>query len=582
MDVLFINAQDALELRKEVNGQLILGTLLLQAGFDVDILRFCEIDGFKGDYELFIQNSIQKILSYEPKAVSFYSLWPDYHIMLRIARELKAIRPDIYTVFGGPQPSATAQETMDAMPYVDFICSGEGENTVVPFFTALLRNNKTGLDTVPGLYYREEDKVIHHDLEHPLCDINATPHWDDRLYLKHYNDGHENYSSQSYYMPIDAGRGCPFSCTFCCTSRFWRRSYRMKTVDRIISEIKHYITNYGITSFRFSHDALTVNKKLIYELCNRIISEKLNIHWMTASRIDCIDEELVTLMKLSGLSLLELGIETGSERIQTIINKKLDLKDVTKKVKYLLNNKIAINLFFIYGFPEETEDDLYLTLSLLFNLIDIGANCSIAPLRFNPQTKMTRQHIDDIIFDNNPLLQRGIYGLSQELNIISNNKCIFPFYYNFQSNIRNEYMYLYYLVSIYKKHPNSMKYIRNIYQDNNLELCRDFIRHNQAILNTNPEKLDKTIRENTIEIISNTIKSKEIINFTQLIGILKYEYDLYEIYKSKQNTVIRKNYDFDYIEYKMNIPIINYTQKRSEIVLSKTNGNVSISLINVY
>ena len=87
MDILFVNAQESLCLQNEVNGQLLLGTLLLQAGFDVDVLRFCQIEGYNGDYKAFVHNAVQAIVQMEPKAVSFYSLWPEYQIGRASCRE---------------------------------------------------------------------------------------------------------------------------------------------------------------------------------------------------------------------------------------------------------------------------------------------------------------------------------------------------------------------------------------------------------------------------------------------------------------------------------------------------------------
>ena len=137
-DVLFINPTQQLLLTKEVNGTMLLATKLLQANIPTKILRFCQIEGYNEDYETFIRNMTEKILQIDPKCVSFYTLWPNYHIMLRIAREIKNVRPDIVTVFGGPQASATADEAMHALEYIDYVCTGEGENTVVPFFRAVL------------------------------------------------------------------------------------------------------------------------------------------------------------------------------------------------------------------------------------------------------------------------------------------------------------------------------------------------------------------------------------------------------------------------------------------------------------
>ena len=150
-DILFITPSPALAINLESNGTLLLATKLLHAGFDVEVLRLCQIESYHKEYESFIRSAVSHILSLAPRCVSFYTLWPYYHVMLRLCIELRAQSPELTLILGGPQASATATATMEAMPCIDYICSGEGENTVVPFFSALLRG-EGNLSQIPGLY----------------------------------------------------------------------------------------------------------------------------------------------------------------------------------------------------------------------------------------------------------------------------------------------------------------------------------------------------------------------------------------------------------------------------------------------
>ena len=155
LDILFINTTEEKGIRNETNGTLLLATKLLQAGFIVDILRFYQIESYLKDYNTFINDITDKIIALNPKSVSFYTSWPYYHILLRIAKEIKIRNSKIIIIFGGPQSSATAYDTMKAMDYIDYICTGEGESTVVDFFNTILRNNSVGIHNIPGLFYRK-------------------------------------------------------------------------------------------------------------------------------------------------------------------------------------------------------------------------------------------------------------------------------------------------------------------------------------------------------------------------------------------------------------------------------------------
>ena len=203
-DVVFVTSVEKRELKALANGTMILATKLLQAGIDTEIVRFGQYSNTKESYPEFVEEVVSDLAARAPRCVSFYTLWPYYHIMLRMAAELKSRNPEIVIVFGGPQASATAQATLVAMQFVDYICTGEGENTVVPFFRAVLEADAEQLGKIPGLYHRLEGQVCRNTGEVVLCDLNTLPYWDERLYQDYIQDTEESFSSDSYYMPIDA------------------------------------------------------------------------------------------------------------------------------------------------------------------------------------------------------------------------------------------------------------------------------------------------------------------------------------------------------------------------------------------
>lgn len=584
VDVLFINSTDKFGLRYEANGTMLLSTLLLKAGIQAKILRFCQFEKSYRDYPEFIKAITEEILSISPKCISFLTLWPYYHMMLRIAKEIRAANPNITIIFAGPQASFTAKATMEAMDFVDYICTGEGENTVVPFFSAVLSGDFEAVKAVSGLYYRNNGTVCFNSGEVPLCDLDNLPYWDDRLWADDYTESQKELSHPTYHMPIDAGRGCPFKCTFCCTSSFLHRTYRMKSAERIIRDIKYYKERFGIRSFNFSHDALTVNKKLITEICDRIIEEKLDIIWKCTSRIDCIDEELVLKMKQAGLVCIEFGIETGSERMQQLIHKKLNLDKVLEKTDFLLKNGIRVNMFFIYGLPEETEEDLNKTLDLAFNLIDKGISyASLSLCRFNPATVITNKYFDDLVLDPEmKILTRGLSsGYAEEYEIIKNHKELFPFFYHLDTPLRRDYQYLEFLMSVYKRYPYSIKYLRSLYKGDNLKFYRDFYDNNTELFKKAMPEIERTIYSDSFEAMCNTMANFDFPYIEQLKALMKFDADVQKVKKSKEDTTMQVIYDFSYIDFQLKRPIEEYSKGQSEILIQKKNGKMFIKALQI-
>lgn len=568
-DILFIVPMKELSISAEVNGTLLLATKLLDAGIDTDILRFCQVDSYLTDYDTFIDDISNRILSAKPKAVSFYTLWPYYHTMLRIAQVLKERAPDLSIVFGGPQSSATAQATMEAMPFIDYICTGEGENTAVPFFSDLLAGKAP---QVAGLWYRDAGVPKFTGGEIPLSDLNELPRWDDRLYLPLYDPNAPELRSRYYYMPIDAGRGCPYSCTFCCTSHFWRRTYRLKSPQRIVSDIRYFNEKFGIRSFWFSHDAFTTKKQLVSEVCDYLLESKLDIVWKCTARIDCISEELILKMKAAGLIHIELGIETGSKRMQKLVNKNLDLERARKMIQFLLDNGLTVGLFFMYGLPDETEDDLSQTLKLLFDLQDMGVtHISMSYCKFNPATAITEKHFDELVLDPDiKIIDRGIFGFENEFQTIADNKQVFPFYYHLDTPVRRNYQYLHFFIHLYELYRQPMMELRRLYNGNELQFYRDFYEGNLPCFDEDIIYAQECVNTHPVRMLENAMDRLDHPAVPQLKGLLNFVHDLQTVTESEKNISMIRSYSFDYQDYQAGLPIEEYRPHQCNLLLCKT------------
>ena len=580
-DILFINSADNNELRNEVNGTLLLATKLIDAGFSVEVQKFCNIDGFERDYNRFIKNFVDEIITLNPKCVSFYTLWPYYHIMLRIAKEVKQKNHNIITVLGGPQSTGTAYDTMKSMDFIDYVCTGEGENTVVPFFSTVLGVKDYDITKIPGLYYRVNCNVTFNHIPIPLTDLETLKPWNEKFYKNAYSE--EDIAKDDYYMPIDVGRGCPYNCTFCCSSLFWNRRYRLKSADKIVEEIEFYKTKFGIKSFSFGHDAFTANNKLVIEICDKIIEKKLDIKWKCTSRINCVSKELILKMKEAGLEFIEFGIETGSERMQKLVNKKLDLTNAKEMIQFILKSGVKPVLFFMYGFPEETEEDLLETLKLIFWAQDIGVqHTSMSYCHFNVATEMTEKHLDNLYFEPEiKLLGRGVFGYKEELKMIKANKKIFSHFYHLSTPVRDNYQYLRLLILLYERHRDTFRLICQLYNGDYLKLYKDFYNNNSDVFAKEISKIISAMHKNPIEIVTNTIKDFDKSFIEKILSVMLYEYNARKVSKADTDTEIRQKYNFSMIDLQMKLPITQLSNMKTEILLRKKNGNFEMKVVSI-
>jgi len=174
------------------------------------------------------------------------------------------------------------------------------------------------------------------------------------------------------YVPIDVGRGCPFKCSYCVSNRMAEGRFRQRSVESVIKIVKQVVADFDAKKLRFEHDLLTLNRKWIFELCDALIQEKLVKPWSCFSRIDTVDDEILSKMSEAGCDQIFYGVETGSPRMQRVLNKKLKLDRASQVVRQSCELGIRSTGGFIVGFPQERMEDVAQTMRLMLELYFAG------------------------------------------------------------------------------------------------------------------------------------------------------------------------------------------------------------------
>lgn len=570
--VLFVVPVFKETLRQECRGTLLLATILKEKGIDVDILRFFEFAP-QSDFNTFVDNAVTGILAKDPRIVSFYCRSDCYLANLMIAKKLKEIRPDIYIVFGGPQADITSKDTIRLIPWVDYCCSGEGETTVYPLFSGLLEGKD--VTHIAGLTYRNENnEIITNPRPALIEDLDTLPSVDYSFLPKSIV---AQISSNPPKFLIDVGRGCPYNCAYCSTSMFWQRKFRLKSAERIIDELKEIHEKFGITQFIFDHDLFTANKRRTLEFCRALKESKLNIQWSCSSRADTIDKETIEEMASAGLRSIYLGIETGSPRMQKITHKNLNLEKALENISYIADNNIKITASFIYGYPEETYDDLNRTLELIYTLSGYK-NISIQThlCSFLPGTEYFERYKDNMEWAENISDITGDFGVKENIDFIQAHKELFPFFYEYHSELRNRFngmydnimlfMELYRLVNTYD--PENAKSRRII------DAYLDFIDSNEKLLKGNIDS--KNLPKHKVELFTNYATSVYNEESAQKFSeIIKFKNDIAKLNASENDAVDVKMYCIDTNAVLKEKTLNEIAERTTMVYISKANGEIS-------
>lgn len=428
-------------------GRIPFGTVILASDlekrFGVDV-KICDLPVGKGSPSGSISELARRIansINNKTLFVGFSTMCDSMVRSLSVARELKRLTREVPIVFGGPEASINAQQLLSVYKFIDCILIGEAEGIL----DELVDYARTGKkQKVSGLVYNhlgEGEGVTDYSFS-KIINVDDTTLPNYSLY--------PNPSKR--FTPVEVGRGCPFSCRFCATSTFFQRAFRMKSPEKIIENINAILSESRPEGIDFVHDSFTVNERVVKEICQSIVREHKEISWSCSSRTDTVSKELLGTMFQSGCDRIFFGLETGSQRLQKVINKNLNLNDTYQKIKFATELGIKVVVSMIIGFPEENEEDLAQTIEMAFRLRALGEGVKSAQIHLlSPlagtnysEEYLAEAKLDWFVSDIAPLKHFTEWEKEQ----ISGNKELFQAYYYFDnaSVERRVYKYVYWFL----------------------------------------------------------------------------------------------------------------------------------------
>ncbi|MDY4622367.1 MAG: radical SAM protein [Eubacteriales bacterium] len=384
------------------------------------------------------------ILDNDPDMVGFSTIAMSLDIVLEMAEYIKKIKPEVTIFLGGPAATVVCDRILTSFPSIDLIFLGESETCIEPVLTAQI--NKLPYAHVKSNIAYRYNGAICYQYNAPPVELDGLPFLD----LHQYGNLGE--------IDIEVGRGCPFNCYFCATSIYWRRHYSLKSPYRIVKELMHYIDTTGIRKFNFIHDLFTFKRDFVTSVCDEILRAGIEIEWSCSARIDCLDEQLLNHMKSAGCSSIFIGIESASERMQTVMRKHLNLAHAIETLHLIKAIGIDVTTSFVYGFPEETEEDLKKTISLIQEIINnFNFRVLISKCTYYPDTDVFLLHKERI----NTFSPTGDYLSLHSPNtipeIINANRDLFPCFYSLDDQDQHQCLDVFinfYIKLIQKAMPN--------------------------------------------------------------------------------------------------------------------------------
>jgi anaerobic magnesium-protoporphyrin IX monomethyl ester cyclase len=296
---------------------------------------------------------------------------------------------DIPVAWGGIHPMIKPEESLK---YADMVCLGEGEEAILELVNKM-EDNKNYFN-IKNFWFKNNNKIIKNSIRPLIDDINTLPFPDYDLknsyvirrnrIIKMNKKILEIFLRSHFDMPggtylLHSSRGCPHSCSYCCNNalkKFYdgQRYLRFRSIDKIMEEIEIIKNNFRfINSIWFTDDSFFARSLDEIKEFNKKYKEKFDMPFTCYTSILTLTEEKLALLIDAGLSVVEMGIQTGSNRTnREVYNRAYITKENILAASKILNKfsskKFGFNYHFIIDNPYERNEDFMETVEVLKKL----------------------------------------------------------------------------------------------------------------------------------------------------------------------------------------------------------------------
>ncbi|MFM7555763.1 MAG: hopanoid biosynthesis associated radical SAM protein HpnJ, partial [Verrucomicrobiota bacterium] len=304
----------------------------------------------------------------------------------KVAEAIKAQRPETRIGFVGAHTAVLPTETLKASPAIDWVGRKEFD------FTCKEVCEDRPLETISGLSFRKEGKIIHNPERELIHNMDALP-WVADVYkrdleIEKYFIGYLMHP----YISMYTGRGCPAQCTFC----LWPQTigghkYRVRSAENVAAEMAYMKQLFPqVREFFFDDDTFTANLPRAREIAKKLAP--LGLTWSCNSRAN-LDEDTIRFFKDCGLRLFLVGYESGNDDILKRIKKGVTTDEMRRFTKACHRAGVVIHGTFILGLPVETPETIEQTMRFAQDLDVFSMQVSLAaPYPGTELYEMARQN----------------------------------------------------------------------------------------------------------------------------------------------------------------------------------------------
>lgn len=285
-------------------------------------------------------------------------IW-NIEMTLHVVDMVKAVRPDIKIVLGGPEVSFTADELLERCPNIDYIVQGEGEEAFHDLVTALQLGND-GLDPViPGVRGRRDGSILGSLEAVEVSDLSSIP-------FPYTEEDMEDLEHKIIYY--ESSRGCPFSCQYCLSGN--KNTVRFFPQERTLEELQWFI-DHGVKQVKFvdrTFNCAPHHHRPLMEFM-RDSDTDMNFHLEMEPELMTEWETNILCETPPGRIQIEVGVQSTHKKTLDAINRYNDWPYIQKSIRPIIQaGRTHVHMDLIVGLPHEDFKRFRQSFNDLFSL----------------------------------------------------------------------------------------------------------------------------------------------------------------------------------------------------------------------
>lgn len=339
---------------------------------------------------------IKTFNDFDPDIIGFSITTSTYMDYVSISKQLKAIKPKLYSIFGGPHCTFHPEFFRD-IPSIDAICLGEGEDAIVDFVNRIKCGS--GYENTPNFHVKQNGAIITNKVRPLISNLDNIP-FPDRDLLNRYP-----HVSRFPVKTFITTRGCPYNCSYCFNYAYAElyenkgRRVRLRTVENVLREIENERSKHSIDFINFEDDIFGMNLSWLKEFAEKY-PMRIGIPYCCNVRVEYINEEVVRLLKKSGCHTCVMGIESGNYSIRKeLLNRDMTSEHIVQACHLIRSEGIVLEAENILGLPGVSYSQEKETILLNIKCQpDYPASYIFQP---QPKTTLGKKAIESKLFDEN-------------------------------------------------------------------------------------------------------------------------------------------------------------------------------------